>query len=164
MGQSVCSVSIGNRDIGAIVNGFPHDSVEKRPFDKCFTYVNIFNTWITVGFLPMTGNAVNDPNVRYESGKGGAPEEAGRCMELSVQEYEECAQTLNRLGFNGDVLNLEVCQVEENGYPSDEERQTEHIVKNKLVNKAGGWYKAGIVIANSRVVIEAAKRRVANEI
>jgi len=76
IGQSVCSVNIGNRDLGHIVNGFPGDPLEKRPFDKCFSSVKIVITWIVVGFLPSTGNAAFAPKVRYKLGEGGAPEEA----------------------------------------------------------------------------------------
>jgi len=81
-------VNIGNRDLGHIVNGFPGDPLAMRPFDKCFTTVKIVNTWIVVGFLPMTGNAANDPKVRYELGEGGAPAEARKRMELLVKDYE----------------------------------------------------------------------------
>ena len=60
VGCSVCSVNITNRDLGAIVNGYPGDPLDLRPFDKCFSIVKILNTWIVVGFMPMTGNAILD--------------------------------------------------------------------------------------------------------
>ena len=158
VGRSVCNVTIGNKDLGAIVNGFPGDPIEKRPFDFCFCYEKIIAKWIAVGFLPMTGNAVNDPKVRYELGEGGAPEEATRRIELLVADYEECVHTLNKLGLNGNVLDLQPRTVEDDKYPSDEEKQIEHIVKNKLINKSGGLFRSGIIIANCRVVTEAGSR------
>jgi len=59
--RSACIVSLGNRDLSNIVNGFPEDDVSKKPFDYTFTKANIINSWIAVGILPMTANAVNDP-------------------------------------------------------------------------------------------------------
>ena len=35
-GKSVCSVGLGNLDLGHITNGFPGDPIEKRPFDFSF--------------------------------------------------------------------------------------------------------------------------------
>ena len=121
VGRSVCSVNIGNRDLGHIVNGFPGDPLAMRPFDKCFTMVEIVNTWIVVGFLPMTGNAANDPKVRYELGEGGAPAEARKRMELLVKDYEKSASELERLGFNGGVMDLEAQHVKNLEIPEDKE-------------------------------------------
>ena len=41
---------------------------------------------------------------------------------------------------------------------ADEDAEVEHIVKNRLITKAGGLFKAGILIANSRAVVRAAKQ------
>jgi hypothetical protein len=61
--RSLCNVSMGNRDLANIVNSFPGNSVKNRPFDYTFTKENIINSWIAVGFLPMTANAVNNAKV-----------------------------------------------------------------------------------------------------
>ena len=62
-----------NFDLGNLVNGWPEDAVELRLFDFHFMMERIIKTWKAVGFLPMTGNAVKDPKVRYEMGKGAPP-------------------------------------------------------------------------------------------
>ena len=38
------------------------------------------------------------------------------------------------------------------------EAKIQHIIDNRLINKAGGLYKNGLIIANAQVVLEAAKR------
>ena len=40
----------------------------------------------------------------------------------------------------------------------NEEVRIQHIVDNKLLNKARGLYKTGLIVANCRVVVEAGKR------
>ena len=70
-GRSICNVSFLNLDLANLVNGWPDDPVELRPFDYHFTTERIIKTWIAVGFLPMTGNTVNDLKVRHELGDGG---------------------------------------------------------------------------------------------
>ena len=157
-GSSICNVSLSNRDLGNIVNGFPGDPIENRPFDYCFTQEKIIKSWVAVGFMPMTGNAANDPKVRYELGDGGAPQEALTRMNKLVEDYSTSATTLTRQGYNGGVLDLKPRVVVENTVLADNEAQVDHIVKNKLITSAGGLYKAGIVIANCDVVIDASKR------
>jgi hypothetical protein len=67
---------------------------------------------------------------------------------------------LNANGFNGDILDLGSRRVEENTeIDADEEAQIQQILKNKAVNAAGGLFKAGIIVANGRVILEAAKRQ-----
>ena len=56
VGRSICSVVLTYRDISHIVNGFPGDPIHLRPFDNCFSKVNIKRTWIAVVFLLMTRN------------------------------------------------------------------------------------------------------------
>jgi len=73
--RSACNVSIGNRDLANIVNGFPGNELVNKPFDYTFTRQNIINSWIAVGFLSMTANAVNNLKVRFELGEGGRAEE-----------------------------------------------------------------------------------------
>jgi hypothetical protein len=63
-----------------------------RPFDDHFTAEGIIKSWISVGFLPMMGNAVNDPKVRHELGDGGAPPEAAICMKALSVEYRKTAR------------------------------------------------------------------------
>ena len=158
-GKSACNVTIGNPDLPNIVNGFPGDPIEKRPFDFTFMKEKILSWWKKVGFLPMSRNDLNHNKVRWEMGAGGAPKEATIRLELLVKDYEECARMLNARGFNGGVLDLEPPRVEKTAsIPDDEEAQIQLILKNKVMNKAGSLFKVGVHVANSRVLIEAARR------
>jgi hypothetical protein len=67
--------------LGHVINGYPGDPVELRPFDYCFTKEKIIKSWINVGFMPMTGNTALDPKVRHEFGEGGAPAESTNQIE-----------------------------------------------------------------------------------
>jgi len=60
--------------------------------------------------------------------------------------------------YNGEVLDLEPPVAKNAVLLADEDAEVDYIVKNRLINKAGGLFKAGLQIANSRVVIRAAKR------
>jgi hypothetical protein len=76
--RSICNVSFLNFDLANLVNGWPDDLVELRPFDYHFTKEGIIGSWFAVGFLPMTGKAAEDPKVRHKLGEGGAPPAAAR--------------------------------------------------------------------------------------
>ena len=99
-GRSICSVSFSNLDLANLVNGWPGNPVELRPFDCHFTLERIIYTWIVVGFLPMMGNAVNDPKVRHELGDGGAPSEAAIWLEAlhTAQGVPEGGESIDRDG------------------------------------------------------------------
>ena len=158
VGNSVCNVNITNKDLAAIVNGYPEDPIELRPFDLYLTREKIIKYWITCGFLPMTRNALNNPKVRYELGEGGAPQEAGERMELLVKDYEELRESLGNLGFNSGVLDLKAREVVPREFPPDEEAAIQALLDNKSMNRAGGLFNIGCHVANSRVVLEAGRR------
>ena len=137
---SVCNVTQGNNDLPRIVNGYQNNPIKLRSFDKTFTKSNIISWWKNVGFLPMSRNALNDPKVRWELGEGGAPEEATERLNLLMKDYKEGAERLTRMGFNGEVLDLEPSRVQEKVIPEGEEAQIKALIKNKSTNSAGGTY------------------------
>ena len=143
------------RDLTHIVNGFPGDPIHLHPFDNCFSKVKINRTWIAVGFLPMTRNAVNDPKVRYELGEGGAPEEDLGRMEMLVSEYEEAGAMLSRLGFNGGMFDIKPQVSEKIVALNTDEAAVQAIINNKSINHPRGLLKLGILVANFGLVMEA---------
>jgi hypothetical protein len=156
--QSICNVSFSNFDLGNLVNGWPEDPVELRPFDFHFKKERIIKTWKAVGFLQMTGNATKDPKVRYEMGEGGAPDDATNRLDHLRADYRKSAETLTEMGFNGAMFDIEPPVVSKDVIPEGNEAKIQHIIDNRLINKAGGLYKTGLIIANAQVVLEAAKR------
>jgi hypothetical protein len=156
--RSACNVSLGNRDLSNIVNGFPGDDVSKRPFDYTFTKANIINSWIAVGFLPMTANAVNDPKVRYELGEGGALEAEQKRITDLVEDYQQSRSELAELGFNADILDLQPKVAVNQSIPADEEAAIEALMKKGGANKAGSLFRVGISVVNCRVVLETLRR------
>ena len=151
-------MSLGNRDLFNIVNGFPGDDVSKKPFDYTFTKANIINSWIAVRFLPMTANAVNDPKVRYELGEGGAPEAEQKRIANLVEDYHQSRDELAELGFNADILDLHPKVAENHLIPADEGAVIEALMKKGGANKAGSLFRVGISVANCRVALETLQR------
>ena len=86
----------------------------------------------------MTGGATEDPKVRHELGEGGAPPAAAKCLAALNKEYKIAAKTLTRMGYNGTMLDCELPKVKKKPVFRDEEARIQHIVDNKLLNKAGG--------------------------
>ncbi len=95
---------------------------------------------------------------QLSKGEGGAPQEAQDWMHSLVDEYNDIGSRLKTSGLNGDVLSLAPWIVNQEPLPVDEEAQVEKILQNKGMTKAGKLYKAGIVMANSRVILEAHRR------
>jgi hypothetical protein len=74
------------------------------------------------------------------------------------KEYKISAKSLTPMGFNGELLDCKLPKIKKKPVFCNEEAQIQHIIDNKLLNKAGGLYKTGLIIANCRVVVEAGKR------
>ena len=92
--------------------------------------------------------------------EGGAPEEEGRRLQLLISEYEEARETLNRLGFNGDILDLQARTAKERVIPENEEALIQSIIDRKIINRPGGLFKVEISVVNCDVMLEAARRTV----
>ena len=140
------------------MNGWPDDPIEDRPFDFHFSKQSIIRSHIAVGFMPMTGRAAKDPKVRFEFGPDGAPPADTARMDLLKAEYKEAGEAVTKLGYHGDMLDVVPREAEAAEIPSDEEAQIEHIVRNKLINKPGGLFRTGLIVANCRVVMESSKQ------
>ena len=156
--RSVCNVSFSNLNLANLVNGWPEDPIELRPFDFHFTAEGIIKSWISVGFLPMTGNAVNDPKVRHELGDGGAPPEAAIRMKALSVEYRKTARVLTGMGFNGAVLDVKLPKAKKAVVYEDNEARIQHMIDNRCMNKAGGLFKTGLIVANCLAVNECNRR------
>jgi len=139
--QSICNVSFSNFDLGNLVNGWPEDPVELRPFDFHFTKERIIKTWKAFGFLPMMGNATKDPKVRYEMGEGGSPDDATNCLDHLNADYRKSVEALTEMGFNGVIFDIEPPVVSKDIIPEGNDAKIQHIIDNRLINKAGGLYK-----------------------
>jgi hypothetical protein len=140
------------------VNGWPGNPIELRPFDCHFTAKRINKSWIAVGFLPMTGNAVNDPKIRHELGDGGAPPEAAIWMKALLKEYKRTVRILRGMGFNGRMMDLKLPKVKAAAVFEDNEEKINRLVEIRLINKAGGLYKTGTIVVNCTVALEGGRR------
>ena len=147
-------MSIGNRDLANIVNGFPGDKLANKPFDYTFTRENIINSWISVGFLPMTANAVNHPKVCFELGKSGAPEAEQKRISDLYTDYCTTRDDLSKMEFNAELSDLEPNHVENHVLPVNKEEAIQALMKNGGVSKAWSLFCVGISVVNCRVVLE----------
>ena len=158
-GTSFCIVSIGNRDLANIVNGFSGDAIELRPFDYCFQKTMIIDAWRKVGFIPMTANAVNNPKVRYELGEGGAPGGEKERLESLVADYRKSGEDMIELGFNGELLDLQPVEVATHMLPENEAAAVKLIVDNGSMNSAGSLFWAVIFVANCSTLLQECKQK-----
>ncbi len=161
---SVCNVKIDNCDLSAIVNGFPGDPIELRPFDKIFTRKNIWSWWCKVGFIPMNRNALNNDKVRQQLGEyTAAVGGQGERLKILVEDYNKAAQEVTNLGFKGDYLDLEMDVAVPRALIKDETERIKKIVEEKAANKMGRLFKLGCQVANERVITESCKIIIAEE-
>ena len=105
-GRSICNVSFTNLDLGNLVNGWPDDPIELRPFDCLFNPKWVIKTWLAVGFMPVTGKAAKNPKVRYKLGEGDAPQDV--VMTALHKAYKKMGAALMGISLNGAMFNIEL--------------------------------------------------------
>jgi len=66
-------------------------------------------------------------------------------------------------GFNSGVFDIQPRVVEKVLAPETDEAKVQAIIDNKAINRAGGLFKLGEHVANSAVVMEAARRIAASD-
>ncbi len=98
----------------------------------------------TVGFMPMTGKAANDPKVRYELGEGGAPPEASDQLIALHAEYRRAGDALTSISLIGAMFDIELPKVQPAPVFVNDEARINHIVENHFDKQGGGfvqdWY------------------------
>jgi hypothetical protein len=86
----------------------------------------------------MMGNATKDPKVRNEMGEGVAPADATNHLDLLHADYRKLAERLTKMGFNGAMFDIELPVISKDVIPEGNEANIQHIIDNRLINKAGG--------------------------
>ena len=79
-------------------------------------------------------------------------------MEMLVSEYEEAGAMLYRLGFNCGIFDIKHRVAEKIVASETDKAAVQAIIDNKAINRPGGLFKLGILVANCGVAMEAAKR------
>ncbi len=62
------------------------------------------------------------------------------------------------MGFNGNMMDVKLPKVKKTAVFHDNEEKIQYLVENRLINKAGGLYKTGTIVANCSVVLEGGRR------
>ena len=62
------------------------------------------------------------------------------------------------LGFNGGLFYIKAKVVEKIIPPVNDKADSQAIIDNKAINRAGGLFELGVVVANCGVTMEAANR------
>lgn len=99
-------MKLDNSNLSIIVNGYPDDPIELRPFDVIFMCQNIWKWWCKGQFIPMSQNALYEVTVSQQLGGEKTLWETTIKLELCVSEYEKIANDVILLGFRGMVLDL----------------------------------------------------------
>ena len=62
------------------------------------------------------------------------------------------------MGFNGGVMDVKLPKVKAAAVFENNEEKIKYLVEKCLINKAGGLYKTGTIVANCSVVLEGGRR------
>lgn len=89
------SAALTNDDLPQIIKGLRGNPIEKRPFSCCVTKEEIFKSWMAVGFVPFTQNALSHKKVQHLLGDGGASDEMTDKLSSTLQKYKELKEKVN---------------------------------------------------------------------
>ena len=150
-----CVIGLDNNDLSTMINGYPNDAIEKKPFDRAFTKERIKDAFYKVGYIPFTRRCLSNPKVRHEIN-----ENTGVSKELSElqQHYRKASENATEIGVN-PVFTATLPKVQK---PVRKESVTERVndlvSKNKAFSTSGLYLYMGTMVANSKEVLEAQRR------
>ena len=61
-----CVIGLDNNDLSTMINGYPNDAIEKKPFDRAFTKERIKDAFYNVCYIPFTRRCLSNSKVRHE--------------------------------------------------------------------------------------------------
>ena len=143
-----------------MINGYPNDAIEKKPFDRAFTKERIKDAFYKVGYIPFTRRCLSNPKVRHEIN-----ENTGVSKELSElqQHYRKASENATEIGFN-PVFTAMLPKVQKPVLKeSITERVNDLVSKNKAFSTSGLYLYMGTMVANSKEVLEAQRKVINNK-
>ena len=142
---STTVVSLGNEDLGRIINGRDCDPPEARPFTHCFAPARVMKAWSNIGAVPLTRNCLGHKKVRAVA--GGAAPEADRLAALQVTHDENVAAARAR-GLNAGVFAAAVPTHSHIARAPTAVARVQALVDGGVINPGSMWVKTGAVAIN----------------
>ena len=142
---STTVVSLGNEDLGRIINGRDCDPPEARPFTHCFAPARVMKAWSNIGAVPLTRNCLGHEKVRAVA--GGAAPEADRLAALQVTHDENVAAARAR-GLNAGVFAAAVPTHSHIARAPTAVTRVQALVDGGVINPGSMWVKTGAVAIN----------------
>jgi len=128
--------TLGNKDLGYIVNGCEGEKLHDRPFDFTFTQERILNADAHVSFVPFTRVCFKNKNVRHEMNQ----EHTNTDIERINEECQDAKKKLKDEGFR--VEGLFDVEIVTSASVKQKEREEDHTVE--LLKRKGPFSASGI--------------------
>jgi len=145
------AVNLDNDDLGVIVNGYPDDKIDDKPFDKCFTKEIVLKGWGRVGYCPFTREALKNPKLRLELGQTKPAEN----IENLQKTYNDLAEKAVERGYNPVFDKTVPVAAKVKRKETSEEQVQELVKKGKAFSVSGMWQTMGTMVANSEAILRA---------
>ena len=102
-------VALHQEDLSVIVNGHPNYPIDNRPFNRCFTALNIKKCWSNIGLSPFIMNYLKNKKIRHEIGESESNIHVGETSQdiNKLSEYYEATNIkLKYEGYNHEIFDI----------------------------------------------------------
>lgn len=137
--------SLGNEDLGRIINGREGDAPETCPFTHCFAPERVLRAWSNIGAVPLTRRCLEHKKVRAVA--GGAAPDAGRLATLQLTHDKNC-DVAREAGFNVGVFAAKVPTHNHIARAPDAVARVKALVDGGHINASSMWVKLGATAIN----------------
>jgi hypothetical protein len=79
-------------------------------------------------------------------------------MQALSAEYRKTARALTGMGFNGGVMDVRLPKAKKAAVFEDNEARIQYLLDNRCMNRPGGLFKTGLIVANCNEVNECNRR------
>ncbi len=84
----------------------------------------------------------------------------GERLKLLCEDYEKIAKEVTALGFEGDMLDIEIEVAKPQKIIEDEEKLINEMLETNAMSSTGRLFKLGVQVANAATVTKAGKKRI----
>jgi len=153
-------VSLGNEDLGRILNGNETDAPEDRAYMHAFCRELVAIAWANIGAVPLTRRCLGHKKVRHEIG-GASPESAG--LEQLAEDHAGNIVAARGAGLNAGVFAAEAPRHTHIAREPTTAGRIRALAAVGKINPGTMWQKTGAVAINGWVALSAHDLIVANE-
>ena len=136
-------LALHQEDLSVILNGLPNDPIDKRPFNRFFTSLEINKLWSNIDLSPFNMNALKNKKIQHEIGETESNIHVGETsqdIKKLSEDYEATKIKLKGEGYNHEIFDIKISHAYKAQWKATKIEQVQELVKKGATFSASGIF------------------------